>query len=88
LSTSLAGDLLQQMGAFGISNYLIGIMLILIGWKAPPLTLTMLGGFLGIAILLAAGTVPISPDLDLGAVLWPVHRHSEGAGASKHKDQE
>ena len=43
LSTSLAGDLLQQMGAFGISNYLTGTMLILIGWKARPLALTMLG---------------------------------------------
>jgi hypothetical protein len=43
LSTSMAGDLLQQMGAFGISNYLTGIMLILIGWKARPLALTMLG---------------------------------------------
>ena len=43
LSTSLAGDLLQQMGAFGISNYLTGIMLILIGWKARPLALAMLG---------------------------------------------
>ncbi len=43
LSTSLAGDLSQQMGAFGISNYLTGIMLILIGWKARPLALVMLG---------------------------------------------
>jgi hypothetical protein len=43
LSTSLAGDLLQQMGAFGISNYLKGIMLILISWKARPLALIMLG---------------------------------------------
>jgi uncharacterized membrane protein len=43
LSTSLAGDLLQQMGAFGISNYLTGVMLILIGWKARPLALIMLG---------------------------------------------
>jgi len=43
LSTSLAGDLLQMMGAFGISNYLTGIMLILIGWKARPLALIMLG---------------------------------------------
>ena len=43
LSTSLAGDLLQQMGAFGISNYLTGVMLILIGWKARPLALAMLG---------------------------------------------
>jgi hypothetical protein len=43
LSTSLAGDLLQQMGAFGISNYLSGIMLIMIGWKARHLALAMLG---------------------------------------------
>ncbi len=43
LSTSLAGDLLQLMGAFGISNYLTGIMLILLGWKARPLALIMLG---------------------------------------------
>lgn len=58
LSTSLAGDLLQQMGAFGISNYLTGVMLILIGWKSRPLALAMLGiipvayiiGFFGIRI--------------------------------------
>ena len=43
LSTPLAGDLLQLMGAFGISNYLTGIMLILIGWRARPLALAMLG---------------------------------------------
>ena len=43
LSTLLAGDLLQLMGAFGISNYLTGIMLILVGWKARPLALAMLG---------------------------------------------
>ena len=43
LSTSLAGDLLQQMGAFGISNYLTGVILILIGWKSRPLALAMLG---------------------------------------------
>ena len=43
LSTFQAGDLLQMMGGFGISNYLTGIMLILIGWKARPLALTMLG---------------------------------------------
>jgi len=43
LSTSLAGDLLQMMGTFGISNYLTGIMLILLGWKARPLALVMLG---------------------------------------------
>jgi hypothetical protein len=43
LSTPLAGDLLQLMGTFGISNYLTGMMLILIGWKARPLALAMLG---------------------------------------------
>jgi hypothetical protein len=43
LTTTLAGDLLQQMGAFGISNFLTGVMLILIGWKARPLALIMLG---------------------------------------------
>lgn len=43
LSTSQAGDLLQLMGTFGISNYLTGIMLILLGWKARPLALAMLG---------------------------------------------
>lgn len=43
LSTQQAGDLLQLMGGFGISNYLTGIMLILIGWKARPLALAMLG---------------------------------------------
>jgi len=43
LSTSFAGDMLQMMGSFGISNYLTGIMLILLGWKARPLALIMLG---------------------------------------------
>lgn len=42
LSTSLAGDLLQMLGAFGISNHLTGIMLILLGWKAHPLALVTL----------------------------------------------
>ena len=62
LSTSLAGDLLQQMGAFGISNYLTGIMLILIGLKARALALAMLAvipvaytiGLVGIKINSAA----------------------------------
>jgi uncharacterized membrane protein YiaA len=62
LSTSLAGDLLQEMGAFGISNYLTGIMLILIGWRARPLALAMLGiipvayivGIIGIRVHSAA----------------------------------
>ena len=43
LSTAQAGDLLQLMGAFGISNYITGAMLILLGWKARPLALAMLG---------------------------------------------
>jgi hypothetical protein len=43
LSTSQAGDLLRLMGSFGISNYITGLMLILVGWKARPLALTMLG---------------------------------------------
>jgi uncharacterized membrane protein len=43
LSTSLPKDLLQRMGTFGISNYLTGIMLILLGWKARPLALVVLG---------------------------------------------
>ena len=71
LSTSLAGDLLQQMGAFGISNTLIGIMLILIGWKERPLALNMLGvipvvyaiGFMAIKI----NSAPYAPSqADLG----------------------
>ena len=32
-----------MMGTFGISNYITGAMLILVGWKARPLALTMLG---------------------------------------------
>jgi hypothetical protein len=43
LSTTQAGDLLQLMATFGISNYLTGVMLILMGWKARPLALVMLG---------------------------------------------
>lgn len=43
LSSSIAVDLLQLMGVFGISNYITGVMLILLGWKARPLALTMLG---------------------------------------------
>lgn len=62
LSTHLAGDLLQMMGTFGISNYLTGVMLILLGWKARPLALAMLGiipiayaiGIVGIKINSAA----------------------------------
>ena len=43
LSTSLAADLLRLLGTFGISNYVTGIMLVLVGWKARPLALMMLG---------------------------------------------
>ena len=42
LSTSLAWDLLQMLGTFGISNHLTGIMLILLGWKTRPLALVTL----------------------------------------------
>ena len=59
LSTSLAGDLLQQMGAFGISNYLTGIMLILIGWKARPLALIMLG-FIPIAYAIGIAGIKVN----------------------------
>lgn len=43
LSTSQATDLLRLMGTFGISNYITGITLILLGWKARQLALIMLG---------------------------------------------
>jgi len=43
LSSSVASDLLRLLGAFGISNYVTGVMLILLGWKARQLALTMLG---------------------------------------------
>ncbi len=43
LSSSVAIDLLRLMGSFGISNYITGVMLILLGWKARHLALTMLG---------------------------------------------
>ncbi|MEE9599699.1 MAG: hypothetical protein V3V66_04480, partial [Anaerolineales bacterium] len=43
LSTAQAGNLLQLMGAFGISNYISGISLILVGWKARELALILLG---------------------------------------------
>jgi hypothetical protein len=32
-----------MIGAFGISNYVTGVMLILLGWKARPLALAMPG---------------------------------------------
>ena len=43
LSTSQAGDLLVLMGSFGISNYISGIALILLGWKSRDLAWIMLG---------------------------------------------
>ena len=43
LSSSVAVDLLRLLGSFGISNYITGVMLILLGWKARTLALTMLG---------------------------------------------
>jgi len=43
LSTNQAADLLQLMGAFGISNYISGIALILVGWKARELAWILLG---------------------------------------------
>ena len=43
LSTVQAGDLLQLMGAFGISNFITGTALILVGWKARELALILLG---------------------------------------------
>ena len=43
LTSSEAIDLLRLMGSFGISNYITGMMLILLGWKARSLALAMLG---------------------------------------------
>ena len=43
LSTAQAGDLLVLMGSFGISNYISGLALILMGWKSRELAWTMLG---------------------------------------------
>ena len=43
LTTSQAVDLLRLMGSFGISNYITGITLILLGWKARHLALIILG---------------------------------------------
>ena len=34
--------MLRLLGTCGISNYITGVMLILLGWKARPLALTML----------------------------------------------
>jgi len=56
LSSSVASDLLRLMGSFGISNYITGLMLILLGWKARPLALTMLGA---IPVAYLIGTVGI-----------------------------
>jgi hypothetical protein len=36
-------DTLQLLGAFGISNYLTGVFMLLMVWKAKPLALMMLG---------------------------------------------
>ena len=43
LSTSQAGDLLVLMGSFGISNYISGLALILMGWKSRELAWIMMG---------------------------------------------
>jgi len=42
LSTPEASDLLQLLGVFGVSNYITGIMLILVALRARELALTML----------------------------------------------
>lgn len=43
LSTSTASDQLRLLGAFGISNFETGVVLILIGFYARPIALAMLG---------------------------------------------
>ena len=43
LSTPQAGDLLVLMGSFGISNFISGLALILMGWKSRELAWIMLG---------------------------------------------
>lgn len=70
LSTSLAGGLSQQMGAFGISNYLTGIMLILIGWKTSPLALVMLGVIPVAYIIGAIGIKINSADYAPSQAAW------------------
>lgn len=70
LSTSLAGGLSQQMGAFGISNYLTGIMLILIGWKTSPLALVMLGVIPVVYIIGAIGIKINSADYAPSQAAW------------------
>jgi len=42
LSGPAGADLVVLMGSFGISNYITGTMLILLGWKSRPLALAML----------------------------------------------
>jgi hypothetical protein len=56
LTAGQGADLLQLMGAFGISNYLTGIMLIILGWKLRPFALMMLGL---LPIIYAIGAVSI-----------------------------
>jgi len=64
LSTSQAADLLHLLGAFGISNYISGVMLILVAWQARPLALIMLGviptAYIigGAAIILSSANYP------------------------------
>ena len=43
LTIPQAADLLKLMGAFGISNFVSGCMLILIAWQSRFLSLVMLG---------------------------------------------
>ncbi len=43
LNTPQSVDLLRLLGSFGVSNYITGIMLILLAWRYRPLALTMLG---------------------------------------------
>jgi len=59
LTTTQAGDLLQQMGAFGISKFLTGVMLIMIGWKARPWALIMLG-FIPVACAIGVAGIKIN----------------------------
>ncbi len=42
LATPQAADLLRLLGAFGVSNFITGVMLILMAFKARGLGLTML----------------------------------------------
>lgn len=43
LNTPQAVDLLKLLGAFGVSNYITGVMLILLAVWARPLALAMMG---------------------------------------------